>query len=112
MNRQHSLYLGVFTAALAGLLLGACASHDSKKTEAAATAAPKTTGAKAAGYTTLINNAGETVYCVRRAPTGSNIARSTTCMTAQEWERARESDKETLNGIRDELHKEYIPPKF
>jgi hypothetical protein len=105
MNRQH---LGAITAVLSGVLLAACASHEPKKTEPAKAAASKPIGPQTAGYTTLINNAGEPVYCVKKTPTGSNVARTTICMTAKEWERARENDQQTLNDIR----KDYNPPKF
>jgi hypothetical protein len=80
---------------LASLLVTACAAHDSKKAAPATAAGPP-----AAGYTKLINNAGEPVYCVKKAPTGSNISRTTTCMTAAEWERLRDDDRDLVNQMR------------
>jgi len=92
MTRTTNRYLtGVVTGLLA-LSLGACASKGEKQ-------AKKEAGPAALGYT-ILNNRGEPLYCKQIRPTGSNVARSTRCLTAAEWHDAQESDQRALYELR------------
>ena len=91
MTRTTNRYL---TGAVTGLLvlsLAACASNTEKKEK-------KDPGPAALGYT-IMNNRGQPLYCKQIRPTGSNVARTTRCMTAEEWHAAQDSDQRTLRDL-------------
>jgi hypothetical protein len=88
---------------MAGFLLAACASPTPKQVDDSGTAAPELTAegivaAQAAGYT-LVNRNGEQILCRRDAQTGSRLQHTTTCLTAREWTRMRNSSRKTLEDM-------------
>jgi hypothetical protein len=90
---------------LTGLLvfsLAACASNAEKKQEEAK-ADP---GPAALGYT-IMNRGGEALYCKQIRPTGSNVARSTRCLTSKEWQATQQDNQRTV----EELRRGYDYPK-
>jgi len=96
MTRTIHRYLTGVVTGLLVLSLAACASSPEK---AAEKAAKKEAGPAALGYT-IINKKGEPLYCKQIRPTGSNVARSTRCLTAAEWHDAQESDQRALYELR------------
>jgi hypothetical protein len=90
-------------AAMAAVVLAACSSPTPKHVDDAETAEPELTAegivaAQAAGYT-LVNKNGEQILCRRNAQTGSRLQHTTTCLTAREWTRMRNSSRKTLEDM-------------
>lgn len=107
MKRTTTRSLIAVATGLVALSLGACASSPEKAAEKAAQKqARKEAGPAALGYT-IMNNNGEPLYCKQIRPTGSNVARTTKCMTAKDWQDSHNNDQRTL----EELRRGYDVPK-
>jgi hypothetical protein len=104
MTRTTNRYLtGIITGLLA-LSLASCASNAQKPSSAANEASAeksdkKDPGPAALGYK-IMNNKGEPLYCKQIRPTGSNVARTTRCMTAKEWQNTHDNEQRTLEELR------------
>jgi hypothetical protein len=106
MTRTTPRYLpGVLTGLLA-LSLVACASNAEKQVNQVKQEKKKDPGPAALGYK-IMNNNGQPLYCKQIRPTGSNVARSTRCLTAAEWQNQHADDQRTL----EELRRGYDAPK-
>lgn len=114
MTRNTSTLTAV-AAVLLGLSLASCASNKAREPATAANqpadaaaksadaaaekAAKKDPGPQALGYT-ILNKKGEPLYCKQIRPTGSNVARTTKCMTAKEWQNSHQDNQRTLEELR------------
>ena len=100
MTRTTSRCFTVLATALLSLSLIACAAKKPEDATAKAeTAAKNDPGPAALGYT-IMNNKGQAMYCKQIRPTGSNVARTTRCMTAAEWKRTQDNNQRTLEELR------------
>jgi hypothetical protein len=97
--------LTTLAAGLLSLSLVACASNKAQDNATTAEAAKaekaskKEPGAAALGYS-ILNKKGEPLYCKQMRPTGSNVARTTKCMTAKDWQKAHDNDQRTVEELR------------
>lgn len=89
MTRNTNRILTALAAGLVALALSACAANKEKKEP----------GPQALGYA-IMNSQGEPLYCKQSRPTGSNVARTTRCMTARDWQAAHDNDQRTLEELR------------
>jgi hypothetical protein len=114
MKRTTARYLTTLAAGLLSLSLVACASHKAKDAAtvdgktAAVAKEKKQQGPAAMGYA-IMNSSGEPLYCKRIVPTGSNLVRTTKCLTAKEWQQKHNEDQQTLEELRKD--KEYRSAK-
>ena len=107
MTRTNNRFLTGLVTGLLVLSLAACASNAEKKEEKKEEKqASKEAGPAALGYT-IMNSGGQPLYCKQIRPTGSNVARTTRCLTAREWQASHDENQRTV----EELRRGYDHPK-
>jgi hypothetical protein len=73
-------------------LLGACASQQARKQEAPAPSAPqvpvtaKNLHSAIHSGKKIVDEKGNTLYCKTETTTGSRLAKTTTCLTEEQWD--------------------------
>lgn len=84
--------------AAASLLLAACASKP-QPDRAVPLDASNMVAAQKAGYK-MVNEDGKTLYCKRRAKTGTHARQETQCLTAEEWREMQEASQRSVETMR------------
>jgi hypothetical protein len=89
--------------AILGLVLAGCAAEGTREADDSNASSVEMTqeallAAQAAGYSLTTKN-GEQVLCREDTQTGSRLNRTTTCLTAREWARVRNSSRQSLQDM-------------